>query len=117
MSDVTERSQPKEIIGIDDEQCRLFQAAAELAGRKWSAAVLLAAARGAERFSEIRGLVEGITDRVLAVRLKELEQEDLLRREVIPTTPVQVRYELTQRGRELITVLQPLVGWGMRWNL
>jgi DNA-binding HxlR family transcriptional regulator len=95
----------------------MFQTAVELAGRKWSAAVLLAAARGAERFSELRELVHGITDRVLSARLKELEQNDLIERTVIPTTPVQVRYHLTAQGRDLITVLQPVVGWGLRWGV
>lgn len=95
----------------------MFQSAAELAGRKWSAAILLAIARGAERFTEVRELVDGVTDRVLAVRLKELEQHELVSRHVIATTPVQVRYELTGQGRELITILQPLVNWGAKWNI
>jgi DNA-binding HxlR family transcriptional regulator len=112
-----ERASKPEVLKIDDETCRLFQSAAELAGRKWSAAVLLAMARGAERFTEVRGLVDGVTDRVLAVRLKELEQQDLITRSVIPTTPVQVRYELTRQGRELIAILQPLVNWGVKWNI
>lgn len=117
VSDLRERAAKPEVLKIDDETCRLFQSAAELAGRKWSAAVLLAMARGAERFTEVRGLVDGVTDRVLAVRLKELEQQDLITRSVIPTTPVQVRYELTRQGRELIAILQPLVNWGVKWNI
>jgi DNA-binding HxlR family transcriptional regulator len=102
---------------IDDETCRLFRAGAELAGQKWTAAVLLAMARGADRFSDIRGLVDGISDRVLSARLKELERQKLLARQVVPTVPVQVRYTLTAQGRELITILQPLVTWGARWKL
>jgi len=117
VSDLRERISRQEVLKIDDDTCRLFQFAAELAGRKWTAAVLLAMARGAERFSEIRGLVDGVTDRVLAVRLKELEQHELITRNVIATTPVQVRYELTRQGRELIAILQPLVNWGVKWNI
>jgi DNA-binding HxlR family transcriptional regulator len=117
VSDLRESAAKPEALKIDDETCRLFQSAAELAGRKWSAAVLLAMARGAERFTEVRGLVDGVTDRVLAVRLKELEQRDLITRSVIPTTPVQVRYELTRQGRELIAILQPLVNWGVKWKI
>ena len=90
--------------------------AAEVAGRKWTASILLAGARGAERFSEYRALVEGISDRLLSVRLKELEQEGLMVREVTPTTPVQVRYRLSPAGRELIAVLHPLVRWGTKWR-
>jgi DNA-binding HxlR family transcriptional regulator len=117
VTDLREPRSQQDVLKIDDETCRLFQFAAELAGRKWSAAILLAIARGAERFTEVRGLVDGVTDRVLAVRLKELEQHELIARHVIATTPVQVRYELTRQGRELITILQPLVNWGVKWNI
>jgi DNA-binding HxlR family transcriptional regulator len=103
-------------LQIDDEECRRFQQAAELAGRKWTASILMAAYRGARRFSEYRELVAGVSDRMLSVRLRELESEDLLQRTVIPTTPVQIRYTLTQRGQELIQGLQPLVNWGNRWE-
>jgi DNA-binding HxlR family transcriptional regulator len=103
-------------IHIDDEECRRFQQAAELAGRKWTASILMASYRGARRFSEYRELVAGISDRMLSARLRELENEDLMERTVIPTTPVQIRYTLTQRGQELIQGLQPLVSWGNRWE-
>jgi DNA-binding HxlR family transcriptional regulator len=35
---------------------------------------------------------------------------------VVPSTPVQVTYRLTPRGRELMAALQPLVRWGLRWH-
>jgi DNA-binding HxlR family transcriptional regulator len=100
-----------EFARIDEEECRRFQASAELAGRKWNAAILLAGARGASRFSEYRALVEGISDRLLASRLKELEREGLIAREVQPTTPVSITYTLTASGRQLISLLHPLVSW------
>ncbi|WP_411720728.1 winged helix-turn-helix transcriptional regulator [Mycetocola sp.] len=100
-----------EFVHINDEECRRFQASAELAGRKWNAAILLAGARGARRFTEYRGLVDGISDRLLAARLKELEAEGLIARDVQPTTPVSVSYALTRSGRELISLLHPLVTW------
>jgi DNA-binding HxlR family transcriptional regulator len=106
----------QQIAYIAEEECRRFQNAAELAGRKWTASILMAAYRGARRFSEYRELVAGVSDRMLSVRLRELENEDLLDRVVIPTTPVQVRYSLTERGQELIQGLQPLVAWGNRWE-
>lgn len=98
-------------LHIDEEECRRFQASAELAGRKWNAAILLAGARGARRFSEYQGLVEGISDRLLSARLKELETEGLIARDVQPTTPVTISYTLTEPGRQLISLLHPLVNW------
>jgi len=96
---------------IDAEECRRFQISVELAGRKWNAAILMAGARGARRFSEYRTLVHGISDRLLAARLRELEQEGLIERDVQPTTPVSISYLLTPSGQELIALLHPLVTW------
>jgi DNA-binding HxlR family transcriptional regulator len=101
---------------VDDDQCRLFQASVELIGRRWSSAILMAVARGARRFSEIRASVPGLSDRMLAQRLKELDAAGILAREVVPTMPVQVTYRLTPRGSELMASLQPLVRWGLRWH-
>jgi DNA-binding HxlR family transcriptional regulator len=98
-------------FALDAEECRRFQISVELAGRKWSAGILMAGARGARRFSEYRALVAGISDRMLAARLKELEQEGLIERLVQPTTPVSISYTLTTSGRQLISLLHPLVTW------
>ena len=106
---------------IDDQACRGFQTAIEIVGRRWTAAVLRALAVGAERFGDIRWRVHGISDRLLALRLKELEAEGLIIRTVVPTTPVQVLYGLSKRGRDLTVALQPLIDWGVaakgpRWT-
>ena len=92
----------------------MLQVTLELVGRRWSGAILLALATGAERFGEILCRIEGISDRLLSQRLKELEGEGLVTRTVVPTMPVQVRYGLTDPGRELIVALQPLVKWGVQ---
>lgn len=105
------RSQPSI---LDEEECRSFQEAVELVGRRWSAAILLALSLGARRFGEILARVDNLSDRMLSLRLKELEAEGLVLRTVLPTTPVQVLYTLSDRGRELMTALQPLVDWGRR---
>ena len=58
-----------ELAQIDDETCRKFIAGVELAGKRWSAAILLAAARGAVRYSEYHRMIDGISERLLAQRL------------------------------------------------
>jgi DNA-binding HxlR family transcriptional regulator len=101
---------------VFDEECRRFQDSFELVGKRWSPAILMAITLGSHRFSEILRRVEGLSDRLLAQRLKELEASDLISREVIPTVPVQIRYALTERGADLMRSLQPLVAWGLRWE-
>ncbi len=100
---------------IDDEQCRRATGAIEFLGKRWNGAILLALARGATRFSEILAGVIGLSDRLLVVRLKELEHAGIVIRSVEATTPVTVRYRLTAQGRELMSAIQPLVDFGQRW--
>jgi DNA-binding HxlR family transcriptional regulator len=108
------RSVRPDVPVIDEPGCRSFQNVVELVGRRWTSAILLAGRRGARRFGEYRASVPGISDRLLAQRLKELEAEGLIVRTVIPSTPVQVRYALSADGEELMSILQPLVDWGHR---
>ena len=98
---------------IDDEKCRAMVQHLEFIGRRWVGAILLAGIRGARRFSEYRLLVEGISDRLLSVRLKELEAEGFVERTVVPTTPVTISYAPTRRGRALIAAAQPLTTWAI----
>ena len=105
---------PNGYESIDDDLCRGFQAHLEIVGRRWTSAILLAGMRGATRFSEYRAMIDGISDRLLTQRLKELEVEGFVTRTVVPTTPVSIRYELTDKARELMQILQPLTSWSMK---
>jgi DNA-binding HxlR family transcriptional regulator len=100
---------------IDDDQCIAFSSAVEFAGKRWSASVLMAIARGASRFGQITATVPGLSDRMLSQRLREFERESLVEREVIASTPVQVHYRLTVRGHDLLQSLQPIVAYTQRW--
>ena len=106
----------RDVGRIDDETCREFQGGVELVGKRWTAAILLALARGGERFAELHHGVDGISARLLAVRLKELQDNGLVERTVVPSTPVQIRYTLTERGRDLLRSLIPLIRWQQRWG-
>jgi DNA-binding HxlR family transcriptional regulator len=114
MTQVDEGS--RDVLHIDDEECRRVAGVMEVVGRRWSSGILLALGRGAERFSEILELVEGLSRRMLAVRLRELESSGLVNRDVIPTTPVSVRYQLTARGVDLLRSLRPMALYAQRWE-
>lgn len=107
---------PAPLLPIDDDACRSASHVLELVGRRWSSSILFALGRGAHRFTQIQASVIGLSDRMLSVRLKELERAELVARIVEPTTPVSVRYVLTPRGRDLIEAMQPLVRYGHRWE-
>ncbi|GMU40102.1 MAG: HxlR family transcriptional regulator [Chloroflexota bacterium] len=95
--------------------CPLFQHAVELIGRRWTGGILRAMLAGAMRFSDIAATIPGLSDRLLSERLKELEAEGLIRREVYPDTPVRIEYHLTEKGRALLPAVEELAAWAERW--
>lgn len=97
---------------FDGAACDGFQPTLEIVGKRWTGGILLAVAMGAQRFGEILRTVDGLSDRLLSQRLKELEEHGLIIRTVVPSTPVQIRYALSGSGRSLLTILQPLARWG-----
>ena len=98
-----------------DDFCPLFHHAIELIGRRWTGVVLRAMLRGARRFGDIAADVPNLSDKMLAERLKELEAEGVIRRTVVPETPVRVEYELTDKGRALEGIVKALDEWADRW--
>jgi DNA-binding HxlR family transcriptional regulator len=116
VADTQVHSRPSGWTQIDDDQCRRLSGALEFIGRRWSGSILLAMTRGATRFGEIRASVSGLSDRMLAARLKEFEHAGLATRLVEPTTPVSVRYELTPRGAALMNAVRPLAEFGEVWS-
>ena len=79
--------------------------AADLLERRWQLSVLYAALTGALRFNEFAEAVGGISPRMLAERLRDLEAAGLIERTVIPSSPPQVEYRLTARGRKLAPLM------------
>jgi DNA-binding HxlR family transcriptional regulator len=80
-------------------------------GDKWSLLVIGLLGDGDRRFNEIRRRVDGISQRMLAVTLRGLERDGLVRRTVYPTVPPKVEYSLTVMGRTLLSTVCDLVEW------
>ena len=79
---------------------------------KWKMAVILCLVRSPKRFNEIQQEVTGISAKVLAKELKDLELNDFIKRNVYATTPVSIIYEATAYSRTLKNVLAELNNWG-----
>jgi DNA-binding HxlR family transcriptional regulator len=95
--------------------CPLFHRAVELVGRRWTGAIIFVLLKGRTRFAGLRAAIPDITDRMLSERLRELEQEGVVERCVIPDTPVKVEYALTEKGRALATAVDALGAWAHEW--
>ena len=79
--------------------CPHFHAAIELIGKRWTGAIVCALTERPMRFGELGKAVPGLSDRLLSQRLRELEEEGLVEREVEAGTPVRVTYSLTEIGQ------------------
>lgn len=95
--------------------CQHFQRAAELLGKRWNTQIIRVLLSGASRFTDLRAAVPAISDTLLSDRLKELEGEGIITREVTPSTPVRIDYRLTEQGRDLGGVIEELSAWAERW--
>jgi len=78
---------------------------------KWGVLILVALSEESLRWGELRRVVEGISEKMLAQTLKTLEADGFVLREAQPTIPPRVDYSLTARGHELASHLLPLMDW------
>jgi DNA-binding HxlR family transcriptional regulator len=95
--------------------CQSFQQAAQLVGRRWVPQIVWVLLDGPHRYSAIRAAIPEISDTLLSERLRELEAAGIVTRAVTPSTPVRIEYTLTERGRDLATVVDGLSSWAERW--
>jgi DNA-binding HxlR family transcriptional regulator len=95
--------------------CARFHKAVELIGRRWSGAIIQILRQRPSRYAELRAAIPDITDRMLSERLRELEDEAIVARTVIPETPVRVEYSLTSKGRALAPALDAIGHWAEKW--
>lgn len=79
---------------------------------KWKLPVILCLMHSSMRFNEIQHEITGISAKVLAKELKDLEENDFIIRNVYPTTPVSIIYESTEYSHSLKNVLIELSAWG-----
>src|SRR2546421_4594909 len=82
--------------------------AADLLERRWAVSILYVSHEGAVRFNEFRQALGSIPPATLAQRLAELADAGILERAVIDARPPLVEYRLTDRGRQLRTVINAL---------
>ncbi len=95
--------------------CATFRRAVELIGRRWTGAIVNALFRGPLRFNALVDAVPGMSERLCADRLRELEAEGLVSRRVLVGPPLGVEYALTESGRDLSESLGALGRWAHRW--
>lgn len=94
----------------------LFHCALDLTmhyiGGKWKTIVLWYLRNDKKRFSELKKQIPDITEKMLSLQLKSLEEDGIVKRSVYAEVPPRVEYELTEFGRTLIPVIEAIAQWG-----
>ena len=89
-----------------------LEATLDVIGGKWKVLILWALRSEAQRFGELRRLVEGISEKMLIQHLKEMQADGIVMRQDFKEVPPRVEYALTAFGESLCVALTPLCEWG-----
>jgi DNA-binding HxlR family transcriptional regulator len=109
---VAEGERPPE-LRVEFAGCPV-KASLDVLGRKWALLILRnIGLYRAERFNEMLRITPGLTKRVLAMRLRELERSGFIR--AVERTPSHTRWGLTEKGQDALPILMTLVQFGSKW--
>lgn len=99
-------------LALADECPEVY--AANLIGGQWSLVICSWLLNGKLRFGELKKFLPNITERMLTLQLRKLEENKIVSRKVYAQVPPKVEYELTEIGYELKSVIKGLEKWGER---
>jgi DNA-binding HxlR family transcriptional regulator len=88
---------------------------ARIIGGKWTLLIIRDLASGAKRFHELERSLHGISPKTLSERLRTLEEEGIISRRTFAEVPPRVEYSLSEKGRDLIDVIESMRAYGLRW--
>ncbi len=101
------------------QECTVYRTM-EYLSKKWAILILHQLSRGDEwqRFSAIKNAMKEVTPKILAERLRELEEEGLIEKRVDTScVPIKSEYRLTEMSRELMVVVHDLKMWALKWKI
>lgn len=90
-------------------------ATARIVSGKWTLLILRDLGEGPCRFTQLERSLSGISPRTLSQRLRALEEEGIIAREVHPESPPRVEYTLTEKGRDLAPIVDAMRCYGAQW--
>ena len=98
------------------ETCCPVVATLDIIGGKWKVLILYHLNTQTRRFNELQRLMPAITQRMLTLQLRELENDGIVHREVYPQVPPKVEYSLTEFGLTLMPVIEAMHRWGQEYT-
>lgn len=97
-----------------EKLCPKFENAMQLLSKRWVGLILSELLKGTKRFSEMESMLP-ISGRLLSDRLKMLEKEDIVNRNIYSEFPVRIEYSLSEKGKALAPVIQEIEHWAANW--
>ena len=82
---------------------------------RWKLAIIWHLLDGDKRFKDLHEIISEITQKTLTIKLKELEEKNIIHRECFAEVPPKVVYSLTQAGKNLKPVLEEMYKWGINY--
>ena len=92
-----------------------IEATFKIIGKKWAVLIIREMFRGTTQFNRFLESIEGITPKVLAERLRELEKLGIIKRRIVSEYPIRIEYGLTDLGRAFEPVLLAVGAFSMRY--
>lgn len=103
-----------------DDNCTVYKTV-DFIAKKWTLLILLEiykSTEGKKRYTEIKNNLPEITPKVLSLRLKELEEQGLLTKQIDTSGfPIKCEYELTKSGLDFISIIKDIKSWALRWKI
>src|SRR3954451_12117513 len=99
---------------IGDTVCPIARTAEIISG-KWTLLIIRDLASGVKRFNQLERSLHGISPKTLSERLRSLEEEGVITRQTFAEVPPRVEYSLTEKGRDLVDVIESMRSYGKRW--
>ena len=88
----------------------------QLIGNKWKLLIIRNLLKGAQRFTELKKGVPGMSQKVLTDNLRSLESDGIVYREVFAEVPPKVIYSLTEIGQSLLPIINAMADWGENYK-
>ncbi len=102
-----------------DENCTIYKTT-NFIGKKWTLLILLEIYKGKthkRRYSQLKTNLPGITPKILSARLKELEKEGMIKKNIdLSSFPIKCEYSLTKGGLAFIKIIKDIKKWALKWK-
>lgn len=101
---------------MSGELCPKVEMTLSLLGKKWVGLIIYTLMTGQKKFNDIEKFIPGLSSRLLNERLKELEKNGIVKKNIYNESSIRIEYELTRKGLDLQNMFSKIGEWSEKWN-